>query len=65
MRAAANSMARGSPSRRTQISAMAGAFGIGQLEFRLDRLGARDEEGDCLILRQCREIGQVSGIGDR
>ena len=61
MRAAANSIARGSPSRRAQISATAGALALVTWKSGLTGLGALDEERHGLILRERREGSE--GVG--
>ena len=65
MRAAANSMARGSPSKRAQISATAGALAFVTWKFWLDRLRPLNEDRDGLVLRHRRQVGQVFGIRQR
>ena len=64
LRVAANSIASGNPSRRAQISAMAGAWRESP-EVGLGGPGALEEKRHGLILGERREIGQVPGIGQR
>ena len=56
-RAAASSIARGRPSSRMQISAVARARFRRDREVRLDRRGALAEEGDRLVLRKLLDRG--------
>ena len=62
-RAAASSIASGRPSRRTQISATAGAFAFVTVEVGLDGAGPFDEERDRVVLRERRGSGRCAGSG--
>ncbi len=57
-------MARGSPSRRTQISATASALSRVEREVATDGPGALDEEGDRFLGRQRVEVDQPVEIGE-
>ena len=65
IRAAASSMASGSPSRRAQISAISGGVVGGQREGRLPRRGLADEQRDGRIARQRVERRQPRHVRHR
>ena len=62
IRAAASSIASGRPSRRTQISATAGAFSFVTSKSGPHRPSALDEQRDCLVLGELRQRRQVGGV---
>ena len=66
IRAAASSIASGSPSRRTQISATAGAFSLVTAKSGLIAVRPLDEQRDRRVLRRARRaVGSRCRIGQR
>ena len=63
IRAAASSIASGSPSSRLQISATAGRVLVRDLEVGLDGARAFDEQRDGLVLRKSRGGRRRGGVG--